>query len=153
MSDGMIIGLTFMGAAVLEALIMGGIAAMLYMRVQGTANWEMAAGQVVSSQVTATSRRSKRSGTPEVIYTYSVMGQEFQSDKIFVGGVVSGLGARQTVERYPAGSMVQVFYDPQHPEQAVLERRSTVARFLVALGGGMALIFFVIGAGMALFVK
>ena len=30
--------------------------------------------------------------------------------------------ARATVERYPAGTRVRVFYDPEAPEQAVLER-------------------------------
>ena len=35
---------------------------------------------------------------------------------------VGGSGAHKVVERYPAGAQVLVYYDPNNPSDAVLER-------------------------------
>jgi hypothetical protein len=37
---------------------------------------------------------------------------------------VGGTGAGRVVERYPIGAQVMVFYDPQNPSDAVLERKA-----------------------------
>ena len=40
------------------------------------------------------------------------------------GPEVGGTGARKVVARYPAGAQVMVFYNPQNPSEAVLERKA-----------------------------
>lgn len=38
------------------------------------------------------------------------------------GPDVGGSGARKVVERYPAGAQVMVYYNPEKPSEALLER-------------------------------
>jgi hypothetical protein len=37
---------------------------------------------------------------------------------------VGGTGAGKVIARYPVGAQVMVFYDPQKPSDAVLERKA-----------------------------
>jgi len=67
---------------------------------------------------------------PSVHYSYQVNGQVFQSDKIAPGMEVGGTGAKKVVARYPAGAQVMVFYDPQNPSEAVLERKAASLWFI-----------------------
>jgi hypothetical protein len=149
MSEGMLGGIIALCVGLLLLLIMGGIAAFMFRNVAASRNWQPTTGQVLSSRIVV--RYSEEGGGtdyPDVTYGYSVMGQQYQSDRIFVGGAVGGLGARKTIERYPVGSPVQVYFNPQRPDQAVLERRSPTAVFLAILGGVMGLI--TCGAGLLL---
>jgi hypothetical protein len=59
---------------------------------------------------------------PVVQYTYQVMGQMLQGRKVMPGPEVGGTGAHKVVNRYPAGAQVMVYYDPNNPSDAVLER-------------------------------
>ena len=61
---------------------------------------------------------------PVVQYSYQVGGQAYQSYKLAPGPEVGGTGARKVVDRYPAGAQVMVFYNPQNPSEAVLERKA-----------------------------
>jgi hypothetical protein len=53
-----------------------------------------------------------------------VSGQAYQSSKLAPGPDVGGSGAGKVVARYPAGAQVMVFYNPQNPSDAVLERKA-----------------------------
>ena len=44
--------------------------------------------------------------------------------KIAPGPEVGGTGARKVVAKYQPGTQVMVFYDPQNPSDAVLERKA-----------------------------
>ena len=44
--------------------------------------------------------------------------------KIAPGPEVGGPGARKVVAKYQPGKQVMVFYDPQNPSDAVLERKA-----------------------------
>jgi hypothetical protein len=60
---------------------------------------------------------------PVVEYDYQVGGQKLHSGRIHslnLSGMHSS--ARETIRRYPKGKLVQVYYHPAHPEQALLER-------------------------------
>ena len=72
-------------------------------------------------------RRSSSEGStgyPVVQYSYQVGGQAYQSYKLAPGPEVGGTGAGKVVARYPAGAQVMVFYNPQNPSEAVLERKA-----------------------------
>jgi hypothetical protein len=60
-----------------------------------------------------------------VLYEYVVNGQRYQSNRIRfgleVGSGWTGM-AQKVVDKYPAGSVVQVYYNPADPTDAVLER-------------------------------
>lgn len=61
---------------------------------------------------------------PVVQYSYLVGGQSYQSSKRAPGMEVGGTGAGSVIARYPVGAQVMVFYDPQNPSDAVLERKA-----------------------------
>ena len=54
-----------------------------------------------------------------LVYSCNANGTQFKSSSLSVIGPRS---ASQIVRQYPAGTTVQVFFDPQNPGSAVLER-------------------------------
>jgi hypothetical protein len=147
----MLVGLIFIGVAALVVLICGGIAIVMFLRTAATAGWQPAPGQVLESRVVHSSTTEGTSSDPRVVYAYLVAGRQYQGERIFVGGAVSGWGADKTVARYPVGSAVQVFYNPANPAEAVLERRSPVGIYLVLFAILLGGIFFSVGAGLVVF--
>ena len=87
--------------------------------------WPSTMGTVNSSYLER--RFSSEGGStnyPVVQYSYQIGGQGYQSTKLAPGPEVGGTGAGKVVERYPAGAQVMVFYNPQNPSEAVLERKA-----------------------------
>lgn len=141
---------TVMGAIfALVAAILIGIGVYGRGRAQASRQWPMVLGQVVSSRVTSSS--SSEGGTtyePDIRYAYDVGGRAYSSNRVVFGGF-SGTGnprdAQKHTTRYPAGAVVQVYYNPANPQDATLERRAGQAGFLFAFGG----CFLVIGCGLS----
>ena len=103
-----------------------------------TKKWPMAVGKVLHSDVELRRSHSSNGGYntsyyPSVVYEYEVNGQRYQSNTLSPG-MEYGLGFRGRVEarvaRYPAGGMVQVYYNPENPAQAVLEHSATGNRIM-----------------------
>jgi hypothetical protein len=93
-------------------------------------SWPTTMGQIVSASVEARRSRSGSSGYstshyPQVIYEYTVNGQKYMGNHINFGSPI-GYGfagmAERIIVKYPIGGMVQVYYNPADPSQAVLER-------------------------------
>jgi hypothetical protein len=63
--------------------------------------------------------------SPAVAYEYTVNGETYQAQTINYRGSVSLVAAVRTVQRYRSGRQVTVYYDPEHPHIAVLERGAT----------------------------
>lgn len=93
-------------------------------------NWSGTQGTVRESNVQVKESYDSDDGTtttysPYVRYGYTVNQQPYESGRIHFGsGKTSRRASEEVVSRYPAGSTVMVYYDPQNPQQAVLERRS-----------------------------
>ena len=88
--------------------------------------WPSTMGNVLMSTIEQrrSSDNSRYTDYPAVQYSYQVNGQMYQGLKIAPGPEVGGTGARKVVARYPAGAQVMVFYDPQNPSDAVLEKKA-----------------------------
>lgn len=94
-------------------------------RMAVVSQWPSTMGSVMMSTIEL--RSSGDGGTseyPVVQYSYQVGGQAYQSMKLAPGPEVGGSGARNVVARYPAGAQVMVFYNPQNPSDAVLEKKA-----------------------------
>jgi len=87
--------------------------------------WPSVMGSVVMSTIERRSSEDGHTDYPVVQYSYQVNGQPYQSSKLAPGPEVGGSGARGVVAKYPAGAQVMVFYNPQKPSEAVLERKSS----------------------------
>jgi len=86
-------------------------------------NWSATTGKVTLSNLEA--RRGSKGGTvyyPVVQYQYRVHAMDYESRKIMPGMEWGGSGAQAVVEKYPAGSTVTVYYNPENPAEALLER-------------------------------
>lgn len=119
--------LIVIGAIVFSALIVDGILLAIILvtrrKVALAASWSSTMGTVTHSAIEW--RRGSEGQSvayPVVQYAYQVMGQTLQGRKVQPGPEVGGTGAHKVVNRYPAGAQVMVYYDPNNPSDAVLER-------------------------------
>jgi hypothetical protein len=93
---------------------------------KAVAQWPFTLGTVKIS--TTEYRSSGESGAyyPVVHYSYHAGGQSYEGYRIAPGGEVGGVGAGKVAARYPAGTTVTVFYNPQNASEAFLEKKTTV---------------------------
>jgi len=118
---------------VLPVLILGGIGYFLYKSNQqsmayrqSTQTWLSTTGTVLMSSVQSKHTGRSHSLYPVVVYAYVVNGQSYQSQRIkageqFLNVRVTGQ-AYATVNRYPIGATVTVYYNPSNPSESALER-------------------------------
>lgn len=111
------------------ALIFLGIILRSRRKVGGSGGWMMTSGRILVSQLER--RRSRSGGSmhtslyPLVVYEYVVNGQRYQSQRVHFGmpfGSSFASMVQGVVDKYPVGSLVEVYYDPENPSEAVLER-------------------------------
>lgn len=86
--------------------------------------WPSTMGTVMMSRTETRSSGDRYTDYPVVQYSYQVAGRAYQSLKLAPGPEVGGSGAWKVVAKYPAGAQVMVFYNPQNPSEAVLERKA-----------------------------
>ena len=88
-------------------------------------SWLPTMGTVIKSRVEVSGGENS-TVSPRVIYTYEVRGRLYQCDQIRAGDkfwtVSSSQTAYQTIDRYPEGLDVTVYYNPSNPAEATLER-------------------------------
>lgn len=115
-------------------------------QVRSSEGWPASQGTILESWVRESTTTDDDGSTsshyyPEVLYTYQVMGVEYQGDKLTFGPKSGGAQSKATriVSNYPKGANVTVYYDPAKPSNAVLERN--ISRTLLIYG----VIFLVIG--------
>ncbi|MBK9924332.1 MAG: DUF3592 domain-containing protein [Anaerolineales bacterium] len=112
--------------------------------------WPSAMGVVQMSTIERRSSDDGYTDYPVVQYSYQVNGQAYQSTKRAPGPEVGGSGARGVIAKYPVGAQVMVFYNPQNPSDAVLERKAPamwlmwllLVIFDCALCGAIPLVWF-----------
>ncbi|HNQ93037.1 MAG TPA: DUF3592 domain-containing protein [Anaerolineales bacterium] len=109
-------------------------------------SWSSAMGTVMASYLERRSSSDGSTNYPVVQYSYQVGGQAYQGAKIAPGMEVGGTGAGRVVEKYPQGAQVMVFYDPNNPSDAVLEKKAR-AQWLMWL---LLVVFDVMLCGMAI---
>ena len=92
--------------------------------------WPATTGKIIASGIEPRSSYSSEGGNsttyvPVVQYQYAIDGRTYMGNRISFGNQV-GYGwtnmAQKQVDQYPPGANVAVFYDPNEPAMAVLER-------------------------------
>jgi len=104
-----------------------------YMRRQAQASlrWPTVPGRIVDSRLVQTrDTDGDAAPTASVTYAYAAGGVALQGNRVSIGG----RNARAVVAKYPAGTDVQVSYDPNKPTSAVLEPGGSGMTILLAIG-------------------
>lgn len=109
---------------------------------QRSMSWPSTRGTVLHSEWTlhAGSLRSSMSTRVIMRYAYPVSGASYTSDRIAVWGTWGS--THEFINAHPAGSTITVYFDPDHPDRAVLVRASTswLSWALVAAGAACLLV-------------
>jgi hypothetical protein len=95
-------------------------------RMQAARSWDKVEGVITVSRVDRPATHAsddRNDARPIIRYTYQAAGQELESDKVLVGGIVitTGVLAAKLAGRYPVGAHVDVYVDPKNPAEALLE--------------------------------
>ena len=126
------------------------IAAFLFYRVrksggqtQASQTWPSVMGRVVTSNIEISHSHDSDGGsstayTPRIVYEYEVLGHRYHGDRVNFGATL-GYGnantAQAVVDRYVPGNNIRVYYDPNNPGEAVLERTAgSSSKILVWVG-------------------
>jgi hypothetical protein len=115
-----------------------------------TASWLPTQGIILSSEVKEHSAVNPGNSnqtffSPLVRYQYTCAGRSFSGFRITFNSVdFSQSRAEQIANRYAPGSQATIYYDPLHPEEAVLERSST--NYTVFLTSGLVLLALGLGS-------
>ncbi len=119
-------------------------------------NWPCVEGRITESAVQVTRRHHSTSYSPQIAYTYSVLGQAHFSTAVTIGATrtfSSYTKAQAQVAKYPLGQTVSVYYDPQQPAQATLEPGATGGAWATLLmgviTGGMGVMVLILGLVVA----
>ena len=94
-------------------------------RAKACLSWPQVNGQIVSSELIGQGSELGLCGL-DFQYSYEVQGQTYFADRIDFGEPVAtfkrDIVLRQIQEKYKPDSSVTVYYDPDNPSNAVLER-------------------------------
>ena len=66
--------------------------------------------------------RIERRNFANIVYQYSVAGKQLRNNRVSIGDDRGNFEVAETIAKYPVGMDVTVFYNPLHPNEAVLER-------------------------------
>lgn len=111
--------------------------------------WQPSPGVILTSEIREHNNvdpadKNKTVITPIVRYQYTCAGKSFSGYRISLNSIeYSKATAQQIVNRYSPGSSVTVYYDPLHPEEAILERNQRAGNILFSAG----LVLFALGIG------
>jgi hypothetical protein len=103
------------------------------LQVRAAREWPSTPGKVVISdsevrdvRVLDDSRednyRIERRNFADIVYQYSVAGKQLRNNRVSIGEDRGDFEVAETIAKYPEGMDVIVFYNPLHPNEAVLER-------------------------------
>jgi Protein of unknown function (DUF3592) len=103
------------------------------LQVRAAREWPSAAGKVVVSKAEVRKvkvidgdreegHRFEERNFADIVYEYSVAGGKLRNNRVSIGEDLGNFEVAEIIAKYPVGAVVTVYYNPQHPNQAVLER-------------------------------
>jgi hypothetical protein len=126
MDTNLLTPLLFVGFIVVSILLVNGILLFNIFSARRKASamqaWSSAPGSIVESELRSRKRSRRRIYYPHIVYQYTVMGQTYTGKRISPGVDSGSSRARELVAKYPPGAPVTVYYDPQNPSDAALEK-------------------------------
>lgn len=122
----------------------------------GCWKWPWVEGKILESSREMRTRsnagRMRRMEYARVVYEYRVDGQVYRSSRLYFGPEVGGTLASRKALKYPVGETVKVYYKPENPSEAVLERNAPALLFLLGMVAFIVFLAF-IGPGFVFQLK
>lgn len=129
---------------------MGGLCLLIYSVFVGhqSSAWPTTASRILRSEMawSQTSSSSKSNPYALIRYSYSVNGREYENDRISFDNVSKSREVTELlVAQYPAGTEASVYYQPNSPENSVLQpgipyRQCAFALVVFVAFGGFGLL-------------
>lgn len=125
---------------------------------EATKAWPSTSGEILSSRVDQDVRQERQdNGTirerttyrADITYSYTIQGVKYTGHRIRADDTGGDRDkAYDTVNEYPVGSIVDVFYDPADPGSSVLRQGAdTVAVWMFGGIGGLFVVLGLVGLG------
>ena len=105
-----------------------GVAVYKMQEVRRAARWPSTPGRIVRSRLHAVRQRHSDEATtvgnlPDIEYAYAVGGVDYRGHRLGIGEILPGSPqVEAALERYKVGRTGPVYYNPDDPKEAVLER-------------------------------
>ena len=120
-------------------LVIIGLGAWVYVaflrrKIKRSMSWPSTQGEIIQSEVVLTgcgsgNVNSSPGHSAIIVYQYRSRGKRYESNSFSIGGNVS-TGSEQKeeekVRQYPVGTNVEVYYNPENPKDACLERTEKI---------------------------
>ena len=95
-------------------------------RMQAARNWDRVEGVITASEVEQPASHVSDDlddATPIIRYRYQAGGRDIEGDQVQIGGLAltTRVLAARLIARYPVGAHVDVYVDPENPNNALLE--------------------------------
>lgn len=123
-------------------------------KAKASETWPTAVGTVASAEIIEEESRDREGNTstwynPTVSYSYGVGGRQYQSTRLRFGNYrrASRKKAEAMLAPYRAGGAAQVRYNPQAPDECVLETAKPGPIYAIMAAAG--LIFIAVGLALA----
>ena len=104
------------------------------------ASWPEVEGEITHSGLDFD--RSDGRWSVQITYRFALAHRVFTSDQVSYGLMENSLTAKQQlIDTYPVGRRVRVYYDPDDPSRAVLERNPSNLWIWLCLIGAIFMVF------------
>ena len=103
-------------------------------------SWPSVKGKVIESElVRSRNKDNKSSYSADVIYEFTVDGEEFEGDNVWFGqyGSSNRSEMQKIVTEYPVGKEVDVYYKPDDPNESVLQPGAFTSSYMLLIFGGI----------------
>jgi hypothetical protein len=98
----------------------GYVSSLALVEARASSHWPSVPGRITSTSIRFITGRHGSSG-PDIHYTYSIGGRELKGSRLEVVTYSSNTSyASDALAEFKEGADVPVYYDPDHPEKAVL---------------------------------
>ena len=99
-------------------------------------NWPTVQGKIISSDIQIQRDIRQTNYSPAILFEYFINGAKYFSNKLSFSGTSSRLiSIQRALVKYPVGTEVLVYYNPQKPQIAVLEPSVTFSAIIFLLVG------------------
>lgn len=118
-------------------------------RLRASESWPQTAGSILKTELAIDNSGESTEYRPEVLYEYTVDGVRYTGRQIELNrrSYVRRRTAQSRLDKYQIGSSMMVYFNPERPQDAVLERTAPYSTLYLVTG----LLLAGLAAGIAIF--